>query len=343
MNMTQTWLHDCLAQFPEISAQQFGCVPDLHAIERESEPLRTQRVSVERILTHFRKCAGKESWFRTYWLFPSIADLSDEEKNISFNLHQLSKGNEGTRKEKDAIKDLLKAFRQIELVSIILRFIRPDSFGMLTPPIASILDLHSGRDAVETYLNYLRNLRAIRDHYKFSTAAEADMALWVLDYMCNTDGGDSRKIKQAFETDEFVLQLRAKNLVEPLARLSSARLANALEGVDNHLAALVGCYALEANVKKWARAEGVEDEAVHLAQASAPKDKHPRPSLKHYAEALSNNEKATSLKQVRQMLGYLHDIRNKVFHAEVKEPKQHEVRKLVEAVLKIEQHLKKQF
>ncbi len=35
--MTQTYLHDCLVQFPEISAQQFGRAPDLCAIEHESE------------------------------------------------------------------------------------------------------------------------------------------------------------------------------------------------------------------------------------------------------------------------------------------------------------------
>ncbi len=336
--MTKTYLHDCLAQFPKVSVQQFGCAPDLHAIEHEAEPLRTQKVSVGQLIRHFKKCADQESWFRTYWLFPSVNDLAMEEKEVSFNLHQLSKGNEGTPKEEAAIQDLLKVFRQIELVSIMLRFIRPDSFGMLTPPVAFILDLHSGRDAVETYLNYLCNLRSIRDHYQFSTAAEADMALWVLEYMCGTGETDNPEIKQAFESDEFMLQLRAKNLVAPLRRLSSARLASALYGVNNHLAALVGCYALEENVKEWARSEGVEGEAVRLAEEGAPEKKHPKPSLRDFAEALSQGGKTSSLEPVKLWLGYLYGIRNKMFHAQVKEPNPHEVHKLVEAVLEIEQH-----
>lgn len=334
------YLRNCLVQVPEVSMQQFGHIADLRALEQDAKHLGTKTISVEDLLKHFKQAAKNESWFQTYWLFPSADDLTKEEKEISFNLHQLSKGKEGTPNEKNTIKDLLKAFRQIELVSIILRFIRPDSFGMLTPPVAFILDLHSGRDAVDTYLNYLSNLRAIRDHYGFSSAAEADRALWVLEHICNAGRADNKKIKQAFESDEFMLRLRAKNLVEPLSHLSSARLASALEGVDNHLAALVGCYALEENVKKWAQVEGVEKDAVHLAKESASNERHP--SLKHYIDALLKAGKTSSLKHEKQMLGYLPSIRNKMFHAEVKEPNPHEVSELIQAVLEIEQrNLKK--
>lgn len=334
--MTEKYMHDCLAQFDEVSAQQFGGI-HLRAIEHRAEPLAHKKVSVARLLAHFKEYADNENWFRAYWLFPSLDDLTAEEKITSFNLHQLSKSNEGTQKESDTIKRLLNAFRQIELVSIMLRFIRPDSFGMLTPPVASILDLHSGRDAVQTYLNYLDNLRAIRGHYKFDRAADADMALWVLEYRCNASGAHNSAIKQAFESDEFMLQLRAENLLKPLRHLSSARLASALLGVNNRLAALVGCYALEKNVKQWAQIEGVEKEAKRLAKDRVANKKNPTPSLSDYIVALKQS-KTASLESVKQQLGYLHGIRNKVFHAEVKTPTEREIKKLVSAVLEIEQY-----
>lgn len=210
-----------------------------------------------------------------------------------FHFHQLSKNNENSPKEGEVIRDLLGAFRHIELVSIILRFIRPESFGILSPPVEHVLALSRGKDHVETYRHYLHNLRAIRNEYEFDTAADADMALWVLEHKCYISETKDPEIEQAFKGDEFMLRLRAKNMVAPLFKhnLSPARLANALYEPEaseprNHMAVLMGCYALEKSVKELTDQEEVEEEAKQLAKKESKKQK-PTPTVKHRIEALN--------------------------------------------------------
>ncbi len=342
--MGKNYLHDCLEQFPDVSRQRFNDRPfDLKTIQSDAEYLRTRTVvSVRDIHEHFSRYFKDYTelwWFNRYWLFPSFNDLEDQEQ--TFNFQQLGEDNEGSPIEKEAIQKLLGAFRQIELVSIILRFIQPVSFGILSPPIGFLLGLRSGKNAVETYVNYLRNIRKICEKYEFRTVAETDMALWVLKHKCYDAEFKDDGICQEFKNDEFMLQLRAKNLVEPLNELSPAQLAKAFCGTNNHLAVLTGCYALEETVKQWASHEGMEKEAMKLAKK---KEKERRfPTLSDYSEALLRNKKGkiSSLEPERKKLKKLSEIRNKVFHAEIREPSLRQIRDLAETVWKIERRLKK--
>ena len=334
--MAQNYLHECLGQFPEVSEKRWdrGKPFDLEALERKVQDLRSRKVKIEDIQKRFEQHFKETSdwWFDKYWLIPPLSALSQkQEKKISF--HQL---NEGGSKEKRAIQDLLKAFRHIELVSIILRFIRPDSFGILSPPVEHILELRRGRNAVETYLNYLRNLRRIRneDKYKLDTAAEADMALWVLEHKCHVEEMKDERIKKTFEEDEFMTRLRAENLATPLGDISLARRAIAFHTIDNDLAALIGCYALEKYVAKLAAVEKAEEEAKRLAKLA----KKERPTLDHRIKALDN--KGTFSFFDNNDRDYLRRIRNRVFHGEeISGIDNKEFSSLVEVVLKLEQRL----
>lgn len=114
-----------------------------------------------------------------------------------------------------------------------------------------VLDVRRGSDAVETYRNYLGDLRAICDKgkYGFTRAADVDMALWVPHEKCFGIHRDS-EIERAYRADPFILGLRAKNLVAPLAELSYPRLAVALRETAPDLAALIACHTLELLIRK---------------------------------------------------------------------------------------------
>ncbi len=337
--MGQNYLHDCLNQFSDISEQRFHRPSDLQAAENGAKHLQTGTVSVQAIHQHFHSSFKEKpeyGWFNDYWLFPSFDDLRKEDQQKTFTFHQLSKGNEGNTKEQDVIQDLLGIFRHIELVSNILRFICPKSFGILSPPVEYVLALRRGKNAVEVYMNYLRNLREIRSKYGFSRVADVDMALWVLKHKCYDNNMVDAGIKQAFEKDEFMLQLRASNLVEPLNELSPVQLATALCGANNHLAALVGCYALEANVKKLAEIEKVTEEAARIAAKDGSKPQ--KPSLPHYLEALKSKGKITNIER-GELSRLQKSMRNKMFHGEISDPDPQEVIRLVKAVSDIAQRL----
>ena len=338
--MAQNYLHECLGQFPEVSEKRWdrGKPFDLEALERKVQDLRSRKVKIEDIQNRFKQFKSAEHtehwWFDKYWVLPSLNDLSQEQQEKTFSLHQLSKANEGGPNEEEVIRGLLGAFRHIELVSIILRFICPDSFGILSPPVEHVLALPRGRDHVEVYLNYLDNLRSIRDEYEFSSAAQADMALWVLEHRCYFNGMKNQKIKQAFEKDKFMLRMRAKNMVEPIQNLTPAWRAIAFRSVDNDLAALVGCYALEKYIKKLSKVEKIEEEAEQLA-----KKKKKRVSLENRIEALANKGKLSFLSLGHGDLEDLRLLRNKVFHGEKISERQIEL--LVKTVLRLEKKVLK--
>lgn len=335
--MAENYLHECLGQFPEVSKKRWeeGKPFDLEVLEKKVKGLRSREVSVQDIHRHFDQYFKDTEhwWFDKHWLLPSLNDLSQKQQERTFSFHQLSKKN-----EKKVIRDLLEVFRHIELVSIILRFIRPDFFGILSPPVEHVLSLRRGKDHVETYLNYLDDLRSIRDESKFglNTAAEADMALWVLEHKCHVEEMKDERIKKEFEKDEFMLQLRAKNLVAPLRDISLARRAIAFHTIDNDLAALTGCYALEKYVAKLAIIEKVEEDAKRLAKLA----KKERPTLEHRIKALESKGKLSFLPLGSGDLKYLRDLRNRVFHGEeISKIGGKKLEWLVETVLKLEQRL----
>lgn len=327
--MPDHYLVRCLRQFEEVSRSKYdGKSFDLESIERDVSTLRTKRRLRVSDLEPFRK--KEHWWFERYWVLPSSTDVDPHLCDKTFDFHQLSKKNEGTQKERTVINDLLSAFRSIELVSIILRFIRPESFGILSPPVERVLDVRRGSDAVETYMNYLRDLRKIRDHHceRLPRAADADKALWVLHEKCFSETFVDTAIKEEFQRDVFMQRIRAANLVAPLEGLSLPRLAEALETVRNDLAALVGCYAFEDGVRRRA-----ELEDIPLTNRDGTYRK-----LNEIIDELRDRKAISSF--VAGNWHRLQAIRNKVFHAKVTAPVERDIRDLVEEVVKIDAYNK---
>jgi Domain of unknown function (DUF4145) len=176
---------------------------------------------------------------------PSGATCHSALKDRSFDFRRLPK------EEEDLIASLLGVFKSIELVSIILRFVRPKCYGIISPPVEKILDVRRESGAAKTYLNYLRDLREVRRQYHFERTADADMALWVLHERFSSV--PDNPIWRAYETDTFMLRLRAKNLMAHFrSRVSDPELANALLDTDRKLAAQIAGVAFERKVRRQA-------------------------------------------------------------------------------------------
>lgn len=324
--MAATYLHFCLGQFGEVSKERYGWPFDLKGIEDDVRHLRTKKKITSKDLVYFTD--SKRWWFDRFWVLPSSTQVDALLENAAFDFHQLSRGNEGWVKERQTIESLLGVFRSIELVSIILRFVRPESFGILSPPVEQVLCVRRGFNAAETYLHYLSDLRAIRDHFKLPRAADADMALWVLHYMCFTNPPINPGIKQEFNEDPFMLKLRAKNLVAPLSELTLSRLAQAFGTVRDDLAGLVGAYSFESAIRNRAALKGAVQTAIDDRGRTYDMD------LEGIINALRISKSIDSLTAAKWHR--LRLIRNKVIHGKVTAPSPAEIRDLVEEVLAIE-------
>lgn len=238
------YLKQCLSDFPAVCRMKYGAEFDLASVEERVRHLRRRTPLTYDDLKYFE--SPEHWWFRRYWVFPPRERLEPALQKETFDFWNLSEENEA-----ETVRRLLYIFKSIELVSIILRFIRPDRYAIYSSPIQHMLDIRHGRDPVETYSRYLSDLRSIRDHYGFERVADADMALWVLHERCFGRHRDAALAK-AYAEDDFMLRLRAKNLVAPLAELSDARFAAALLEVRPDLAAVIACRCFEIQIRRLA-------------------------------------------------------------------------------------------
>lgn len=242
------YLQLCHGQFSTVSEQLYGTPFNLLAIERSVEQLRQRDFLTYGDLRSFTDPG--HWWFEQFWALPPKEKVAPYLLKITFPFRQLPD------REGRVIGDLLRVFKSIELASIILRFVRPEHYGIISPPVERVLDVRRGSDAVETYLGYLKNLREIQSHYGFKRAADSDMALWVLHervFGRNRDNG----VRKAYESDPFLLALRAKNLISPIASLPLPLLAQALASTNSVLACMISCHAYELLVRQFASINGI--------------------------------------------------------------------------------------
>jgi len=241
-------LQACLEDFPRIGRWRHDMSSDMQAIEHAAESLREKfPLSFEDLDKLFHQ-AQRHWWFAEFWHVPR----KDGWLSLSLRLCDLDENN-----EKQAMSELLKELRQIELVSIVLRFARPDAYGILNPQVERVLNVAWGSESVETYLNYLGNHRAICKVVPFARVAGADMALWVLH--AKYFGPWKREVAEYYEGDSTLLRLRARNLIGPLCNLRMSILAKAFEGVVRDVAKVMACYLFELAVREKAKAMGASD------------------------------------------------------------------------------------
>jgi hypothetical protein len=307
------YLRDCLREFPSICKLKYGVEFDLAAVEEKVRHLRRRTPLTYSDLEYFE--SPKHWWFKQFWVFPPRERIEAALQKETFDFWNLPESNEA-----ETIRKLLHIFKSIELVSIILRFIRPEHYSIYSAPIQHMLDIRHGRDLVETYRTYVDNMRGIEKHLGFVRVADVDMALWVLHEKCFGRHQDPA-IAEAYRNDDFMLQLRVNNLVAPLAELSEARLARALVAVKPALAILIACHYFEVLIRKLA-------DQFHLSESDS--------TLDETIDAIPNYGPVDPVRKA--LWKALKTIRNELIHHD-KLPGPRESQLLIEEVDKLESEI----
>jgi len=119
--------------------------------------------------------ADDNCWpFNKYWMWPSRYQIEEKLKKTSGWFKNLPNS------EEKAIRNLDEIFKNIALVSIILRFVHPKHYAMYSRPPLKILRIERGIDDVEEYLNYVEELRILRDSFGVDKTSEADIIVWAI-------------------------------------------------------------------------------------------------------------------------------------------------------------------
>ena len=195
----------------------------------------------------------------------------------------------------ELITRLFEAYRQIEPASVVLRFIDPIRFGILSSPVQTVLGIRPLRKSTQTYKVYLKSLTCIRKRRSFDRIADVEMALWalqvgVLDKMLPLRSRE--ELAKGYEKDIELRRVQARNLTKQLFETAKLDVADAL---------------LSTNVAIASQIAGIEFEQLVMAASRAKSGK--REGLRRHIKDLGD-----LCPRLRGKLHRAGDIRNAAIH-----------------------------
>ena len=175
---------------------------------------------------------------------------------------------------------LYRAFRQIEPVSMILRFVDPTRYGIMSGPVAAVLGVRPRRKATATYIAYLNALGEVAEKRGFARVADVEMALWALQVGALADKllplPQRDALARSYRNDAHLRQLQTRNLIVHLFReRTKLDIAESLLATDAPLAGQIAGIEFEQLVGKvrFAGAAGRYDSLKALIDRPEMPDK----------------------------------------------------------------------
>lgn len=309
------YLHVCRGLHAELTKIHYGRTQDLDSIQRQSARVRSSRRLTYSDVEKIRNSIVWNADQFGYW--PSRDEVECLLESTEWDFWNLPK------QEDRAIASLLLVFRQIEPVSVILRFIAPKHYGILSPPVEKVLGLGPFRRHRDRYQAYLENLRALREDRNFSTTADVDMALWVLqvgildcELQDHLNQDEFLDLREGFGSDSKLREIRVGNLTRQLfSDITRSQLAEALLATNIELAGQIAGIEFERFVRQLVR--------------KSPDD---RP-LRTLVDSLCRERSLDVHECVSMKMAV--KIRNRAVHSD-RAPREEEVSRLIDAMRTVE-------
>lgn len=251
------YLHTCLDLHSDLMEILYGSIQDIGEIENAAAEIRKSgRLAYNDLENILDRNIWDADMFG-YW--PGRQEIESILNCKIWNFQELP-GNED-----QVIADMYSIFRQIEPVSVILRFVVPKEYGIISPPMEKVLGINSfgshridpEKFYLERYKAYLRDLRSLKDERRFDRVADVDMALWVLQIGVLEEKFRDREYQQIlqndFRQDSRLRIIQVRNLTRHLFHPDTMRrldLAEALLETDIHLAGQIAGVEFERSIKR---------------------------------------------------------------------------------------------
>jgi len=246
--------------------QKFGRMPQFKTLEKIFGNLRG--TNKELSLTQIKHLTKKKYWdFEDYWTMPSWRNIRKELKKTRGIFNDLPNN------ERNAIDVLYKIFKNIEVVSIILRFVDPKNFGIISPPVRYAIEQGPSKDYLDEYLDYIGIIRSYAGEYEFPNVADTEVAIWSLVEKCINQKGSTCPNFEQYQ--EKLVENEENNIKKSLYY---KKLKNDLEEKENDL----------NNIKDELRKH--EDDRERLDD-----------EIQSYAEKQIKLEKIKALEKVEQL------------------------------------------
>lgn len=201
------FFRDC---FPEVSQAAFGRCYDFRNLETNFAYLKdsTNWVSIGHIMPLYD--AARSPYARA-WPPPDAKQLDRTLKQERVRLAPLN----GSGRE--ITQNLLRVLHNLGLVSLVLRLTYPERFAVFSGSVANLLQVQRPA-ALEMYLSYCDELREWQSHFRMTSVAETEIALWSFYRISNSQNGRSEEARSAFDRDIWIQRRRLRQALRPFMR-----------------------------------------------------------------------------------------------------------------------------
>lgn len=214
------WIKVCRELYEESVERITGKLPNPTLLEQELERAKEKKQVGPGELKIIEK---GDYWPYPEW-WPKLSEQFGEPITLPRRL-------DSHARKKETVNMLQKRLKHIEVVSIILRFIFPEKFGIISPPVIGLLNLVPvpDKDYAGQYLCYLEVLGELRQRYRskleFGRIADFDMALWTAAHLQLTR---HKAIRDEMYQDDDFQEIRLRNLLKGLGKRWSGTLRERL-------------------------------------------------------------------------------------------------------------------
>ena len=236
------------------------------------------------------KISDPKCWpFSKYWMWPHRSQI---EKYLPATAGWFK---ELPNNEVRVIGSLDRIFKNISLVSIILRFARPDLYAIYSKPVLEILRIERCKNDIEEYLKYIKEMQALRDSFGVEKTADVDKIVWAICYLKGNHASELKKII----AKRLPENLNAEELIVYLSHNPLKIAKEYLKRRDHMTAGFWAAKALEKFLNDECRNNGIY----------IPEQPHKRAAM---IRALSKRTRHWSNPKNRRLLYDTKDLRNKI-------------------------------
>jgi len=173
--MTSFDLKQLLPFYADVGILRYGGTLNFHSLEKIMEPVH---LGQEEFSIRHLEIIQKDHLFPAWWKLPELSPAEIDSIKWAFkNLRP---------KDEAIIQKLFEIFKNIEVMSCLLRVIGPKHYGLYSAPVENLLSIKA-ETPVKKYLFYLDNLTELQEIYGFDRIADVDMALWTLAALLNEE------------------------------------------------------------------------------------------------------------------------------------------------------------